>query len=95
VKLIDARSIDSDRLRAIRSAYDLDRGMIFAHRGHFYWGADAIQVLGLLSSRVGIFSQVSAALFRYHWLSRAVYPVLRLGRIVALKLRGKGKIHAI
>lgn len=84
VTLIDARSIDGERLEAIRALYDLDQGMIFAYGGQVHWGADAVHVMSLLSQRSNTFNRLLAATFRHRWLSNLLYPILRLGRSLTL-----------
>lgn len=93
VKLIDARSLPPATLATIRSRYDLDQGMIFSHAGRIYWGADAIQAMSMLSGS-GAFTRMSAAIFRRRWLATLLYPLLRLGRNMAICLKGRGNIHA-
>ena len=92
VSLIDARSLPADLLKSIRDKYDLDQGMVFIHGERTYWGADAIHALSLLSGD-GFFTRLCAALFQHQILARVIYPILRLGRNIAIHARGKGTIH--
>jgi predicted DCC family thiol-disulfide oxidoreductase YuxK len=54
VELIDVRSGDL-RLRAYQSAgYDVNEGMLFEYNGTVYFGADAMNVLAILSTPVNL-----------------------------------------
>ena len=62
VELIDARSGDP-RLRAYELAgYDLNEGMLFEYNGTVYFGADAVNVLAILSTPVSTFNRINGAL---------------------------------
>jgi|SRR6516165_6472648 predicted DCC family thiol-disulfide oxidoreductase YuxK len=52
VELIDARGGDPTVRLDWNQGYDLNTGMLFIHRGKVYHGAEAIHILGCLSSRV-------------------------------------------
>ncbi|MEZ0497948.1 DCC1-like thiol-disulfide oxidoreductase family protein [Sphingomonas sp. IW22] len=89
VELLDARSGDP-RVEALwRQGYDLDEGMVFAHRGRVFHGAEAVQVLASLSSRSGLFNRLNAAIFRSPAVARMLYPALKLGRRATLMARGR------
>lgn len=76
------------------AGYDLDEGMVLLYGGRIYHGADCINMLALLSSRSGMFNKVNAAIFRQPTLSRVLYPVLRTGRNLLLRLLGRKKLKA-
>jgi predicted DCC family thiol-disulfide oxidoreductase YuxK len=89
VELLDARSGDP-RVEALwRQGYDLDEGMVFAHRGRVFHGAEAVQVLASLSSRSGLFNRLNAAIFRSPAVAGMLYPALKLGRRATLMARGR------
>jgi predicted DCC family thiol-disulfide oxidoreductase YuxK len=94
VELIDARSDHADAALARAAGFDLDDGMIFAFGSRYYHGADAVQMLSLLSSDSGWFNRVNALLFRSPTRSRWIYPVLRLGRGASLRLLGRSRISS-
>jgi hypothetical protein len=87
LKLINARDLTADEREAVKD-YDLDKGMIFAINGRVYHGSDAVNALALMSSKVGVFNKLNAAIFRSQTASTLLYPVLRLGRATALKAKG-------
>jgi predicted DCC family thiol-disulfide oxidoreductase YuxK len=93
VELIDARS-DDPRVETLwRDGYDLDDGMVFLHRGRVYHGAEAVHVLSSLSSSNGLFNRINAAVFRSPRVTAIVYPVLKLGRRLTLKVRGRNLLR--
>lgn len=89
VELLDARSGDPRVETYWREGYDLDEGMIFAHRGRVFYGAEAVHVLAGLSSRSGLFNRLNAAIFKSQGVARLLYPALKLGRRLTLKARGR------
>ena len=92
VRLVNAREPDPivDELR--RAGYDLDEGMVLRYGGRTYHGADCIMMLAMLSTPVGPFNRVNAAIFRSPTASRLLYPVLRTGRNAVLRLLGRTRI---
>ncbi|GAB5455393.1 MAG: DCC1-like thiol-disulfide oxidoreductase family protein [Henriciella sp.] len=91
VALIDARSNDPIAAWA-RHEFDLDEGM--AVRMHDTWrlGGDAINALALLTGPSSFMNRVNYLVFKNKHLSRFVYPVLRMGRNLALRLLGRRRI---
>jgi predicted DCC family thiol-disulfide oxidoreductase YuxK len=92
VRLVDARSPDPlvEDLRA--AGIDLDEGMVLKIGGRIYHGDECVHMLALLSTPVGLFNRMNAALFRSRTASRALYPVLRTGRNAILRLLGRSKM---
>jgi len=94
VELVNARDRGPLVDEIARKGYDLDGGMVLKMAGRYYHGNDCIHALALLSSDSDTFNRVNAAIFRSATLSRLLYPVLRSGRNMALKLLGRAKIDA-
>lgn len=92
VRLLDAREPDPIVTEFRREGYDLDEGMILKYGGRTYHGADCIMMLAMLSTPVGPFNRVNAAIFRSPTASRLLYPVLRTGRNAVLRLLGRTRI---
>ena len=92
VRLVNARDPDPivDDLK--RQGYDLDQGMVLKMGGRIYHGADCITTLAMLSTSVGAFNRINAALFRSPTASRLLYPAMRAGRGLVLRLLGRTKI---
>src|SRR4249920_2716406 len=88
VSLIDARDGGTwvDRIRAAK--LDLDEGMVVFYGGRFYHGADALNVMAMLSTRSGAFNSLAAAAFAKPAVARILYPGLRAGRNLLLRLLG-------
>lgn len=92
VRLVNAREPDPLVADLRRQGYDLDEGMILLYGGRTYHGADCITMLAMLSTPVGPFNRLNAAIFRSPTASRLLYPVLRTGRNAVLRLLGRTRI---
>lgn len=92
VQLVNARDggtwVEDVRKRGL----DLDEGMVLVYGGNYYHGADCIHMLAMLSSGSGAFNRLNAAVFRNRGLARTLYPVLRTGRNLLLRLLGRHRI---
>jgi hypothetical protein len=89
IKLINARD-GGTVVEELRSqGYSLDEGMVLILNGAVHHGPACINRLALLSSRSNWFNRANAAVFRSSVMSRAFYPVLRTGRLVALSIMGR------
>ena len=86
VQMVDARAGGAWVERARAAGLSLDDGMAMHYGGRWYHGADCVHMLALLGSASGAFNRANAAIFRRPRLARALYPVLRAGRNLLLKL---------
>jgi predicted DCC family thiol-disulfide oxidoreductase YuxK len=93
VTLVNARDGGPWVERVRDSGLDLDQGMVLLYGGRFYHGVDCIHMLALLSTSSGLFNRVNSAVFRSARLSALLYPVLRCGRNVLLRLLGRKPLH--
>ena len=92
-ELLDARD-NPPILKEINAAsLDMDEGFVLKIGDQFYHGADAINALALLSTRTGLFNKLNFMIFRSKTLSRALYPVLKAGRALLLRMLGKQKLN--
>ena len=93
LELFDARDggpiIDDLTARGL----DIDEGMVLIAGDELYYGSDAINALSLLSSRSGMFNRFNYRVFKSKRLSGLLYPVLRSGRNLLLKLLGRSRIN--
>jgi hypothetical protein len=91
--LINARDggLWVDRIRARR--LDLDEGMVLIYGGQYYHGADCIHMLAMLSTGSGFFNRINAWIFRSPTLSKYLYPVLRSGRNLLLRLLNRSRLQ--
>ena len=93
VSRLDARA-DSELLREVTArSLDIDEGMVVRYRGTLHYGADAIHVLALLSPRKSLFDKFTYAVFRSKRRARVVYPVMKAGRNLLLKILGRTRIN--
>ena len=91
--LVDARQ-PSELMDDITAAkLDIDQGMVLIVGDHMYYGADAIHALSIMSSRSGIVNRLFYWCFKSKAVSSVVYPILRAGRNLLLKCKGKTKIN--
>lgn len=88
VTLVNARN-GGPEVEEVRSkGFDLNEGMVMKYRGQWYHGDDCIHMLSLLSDGSGTANRLVARLFRSPRRARILYPWLRAGRNLTLKLRG-------
>ena len=93
LQLINARD-DSAVMRELTAlGLDIDQGMVLKVDDNVYYGSDAVYMLSLLSSRSNLFNKLNYSIFKSQRLAKWLYPVLRLGRNMLLKLLGKSKIN--
>lgn len=86
--LVNAREGGDMVQEVIDLSYDLNEGMVLKIHGRYYGGSDALHMLALLSGRRGFFSVANRILFTSPGTAWMMYPLLKLGRRIALKLRG-------
>jgi predicted DCC family thiol-disulfide oxidoreductase YuxK len=95
VQLVNAREPHSLCEHICELGLSLDEGMVVQLNNELYHGADAIHILALLSSKVGWFNRVNHMIFSSKRLSSWLYPVLRAGRNLLLRMLGRKKINNI
>jgi predicted DCC family thiol-disulfide oxidoreductase YuxK len=93
VTLINARDGGPWVQRVQSAGLNLDEGMVLIYGGRFYHGADCIHMLALLSSPSGFFNRVNSTIFRSAWLAAVLYPALRFGRNLLLRLLGRKRLQ--
>ncbi len=87
--LVNARE-RPDLVRTLaQSGIDLDSGMAIYYQGRIYTGGEAMHLLALLSRPSGLVEKLASALLRRRRFALLVYPALRLGRNLLLKLRNR------
>lgn len=86
--LIDARQ-DSEIMNEITAnGLDIDHGMVVKINKKLYYGADAIHILALMSTKSGVFNRLNAWIFKSKRISSLIYPILKNLRNLTLKLIG-------
>lgn len=93
VALVDARKGGAIVDEIIEAGLDLDEGMVLKMDGRLFYGAECIHRLALLSTPSGLFNHVNRAVFQSPTASRLLYPFLRSGRNLLLRLLGRRKIN--
>lgn len=76
-----------------RLGFDVDTGMVLKLDGNYYHGADCIHALALLTTPSGWFNRLNSWMFRSATASRLLYPVLRTGRNLTLRLLGRTRVQ--
>lgn len=92
VRLLNARNGGPETKEAIDRGLDLNDGMILVMNGRYYHGPDCINRLALLSTRSDLVNKINSGIFSSERLSKALYPILRAGRNLTLRLLGRKKI---
>lgn len=92
--LVDARSDDGRGALANLDGCTADEGMVVSTDGKIYHGAAALHLLGLRGTRTNSFGRLNHALFRSMDRSRTIYPWVRAGRNMTLRLLGRKLIGA-
>ena len=90
--LVDARQGGPLVDQVERRGLSLDEGMVLVMGECMHHGADCIHRLALLSTGSDRFNRLNGWIFRSQAASRLLYPILRLGRGVALRLLGRRKL---
>lgn len=92
VQLVNAREDMAAVEQLAREGIDIDETMAVRYGGATFAGADAIELLSMLSSDSGLANRLTARLLRNKERARALYPILRGGRNLAIRILGRGKI---
>ena len=94
VTMLSARSDDARVAHYRDLGYRYDEGMLVVIGDTVHAGADAMHVLALWSERGGLLNRLQRAVFMHRWLSSLLYPLLRAGRRLALRVRRVPDIDA-
>ncbi|MGA9015249.1 MAG: hypothetical protein WB509_22400 [Acetobacteraceae bacterium] len=93
LRLVNAREPSTVMDEITQAGLDIDQGVVVKMGGQLYYGAEAIHILALTSSRSDLFNKLSYYAFRSDTLSRILYPALRTCRNLLLKVMRKTKIN--
>lgn len=86
VEPVNARDDHPAARYATAKGVDLNQEMALILRGEVFSGPDCMHRLALMSTGAGAFNAVMAKVFASPQLSRALYPILRAGRNLTLRL---------
>lgn len=93
VELLNARQFHPLIEMATAKGLDLDEGFIIVLDNTFYHGEDAMTRLALLTAKNGVFRRFTKWVFINPSRSRFLYPILRRGRNLSLKVLGRQQIR--
>ncbi len=91
--LIDAREPSPIMDEITAAELDIDQGMVLIVGDRMYYGADAIHALSIMGTRSGVFNRLAYWSFRSKAVSSILYPIMRAGRNLLLKILGRTKIN--
>ncbi|TAA48551.1 MULTISPECIES: DCC1-like thiol-disulfide oxidoreductase family protein [Corallincola] len=92
LETLSAREPDPRVGEIIAQGYDLDEGMVVQLEGVNYHGADALNVMAMISTQKGWFNRFNFFLFKSPKLAKLCYPMMRAGRNLLLRLLGVKKL---
>ncbi len=92
VELIDARERPLVARQFAVEGMSLNTGMVVEIDAARYHGADAIRVLALIDTPGNAFNWINHHLFRYKWLAKCLYPMMRYTRSIILVVTRRGFI---
>ena len=90
---VDARDASDVMAEITTLGLDIDEGMVLKVGDELLYGSEAINALALLSSRNGVFNNLAFWAFRWQWMARLSYPVLKACRNLLLKVLGRSRIN--
>ena len=93
IVLIDARKTSSHLRKITAAGLDIDQGMVLIVSDRMYYGADAIHALALMGTRSGFVNRLSYWCFKSKPVAHVLYPILRAGRNLLLKILGRTKVN--
>lgn len=94
VALINARDGGPEVEKVRAAGLDLNEGMVLEYGGRLYHGADCVHMLAMLGSNSGAFNRLNALMFKNPTAAKMLYPVMRAGRNLLLRLLGRRPIGA-
>src|SRR5690554_6169345 len=89
VRLISLRDAPEACRRFEAQGIVLDQGMVVEQGGQLFHGSEAVHRLALMTSPVGLFNRLSAAIFSRQWLAVLLYPLMRAVRNATLLMMGR------
>ncbi|MEQ6917525.1 DCC1-like thiol-disulfide oxidoreductase family protein [Halomonas aquatica] len=92
LELIDARQESTARRELSTLGIDLDDGFALRIGEHWVHGSEALHHLALMSTGSGLFNRLMARLFASPRRTARLYPWLRAGRAMLLRLLRRGPI---
>ncbi len=88
VSLVDARTRPDCVAEMRARGLEINETMLVQYEGTAYVGGDAIHMIALLSAPSGLWNRLWAEVMKRRRLARLLYPALRMGRNLSLRLMG-------
>jgi hypothetical protein len=89
VELVDARTQAPTVRRLVELGYDLNEGMAAIYGGKVYYGKDAVVLISSLTGDRDWMGRVIAMSLRNPTRATFLYPLMKLGHRIALRMLGK------
>ncbi len=93
VRLIDARNVSHELRLAHSLGYRIDKGMLLNLDDNLYHGSECISRLSLLVTSSSTFNRWNRRIFASPRQSALLYPLLRLGRNLMVRVMGRGLLN--
>ncbi len=74
--------------RLWQQGYDLNRGMAVIYAGQVYHGKDAVILISAMTGKLSRAGELLAALLRNKRRAAMIYPAMKLGRRITLRILG-------
>lgn len=97
LKIINARELSDEKLiKLIReNNLDLNEGAVFIYDNQIYFGAEALNIIAIMSEETGFINATIVKILKSKNLSAILYPALKAVRNLLLFLRSKKPIRPI
>ena len=93
VVLMNARECPELVVELARHRMDLDEGRVLVLNGEYFHGSECVHRLALLSSGSNTFNTINKWIFERKRVTAVLYPILRAGRNLSLRILGVKKIR--
>ncbi len=88
MEIINARENHPLVIEAKKQGYDLDKGIVIKYQGKSYYGKEAMHLLAMLGSPVGVLNKINVFLFKSKFLLAIFYPIFKFIRRCLLLVIG-------
>lgn len=93
IELVNARSDDPRVVDVQKKGYDLNEGMIVIYNAQIYYGSEALALISKLNTKTDTIPRLLAKTLGNSTRARILYPALKIGRAITLKVLGRSAIR--
>jgi predicted DCC family thiol-disulfide oxidoreductase YuxK len=93
VMLVNARESSPTVSAYWQAGFDLDQGMVAVLDGNPFYGAEAVALLAELVHPDDLFNRLNRWLLSQPSVSKALYPLFKRARRIALAIKGTGPLR--